>query len=59
MRFGATLIPHAFALWALFLIDRGVLAGLVSAHELGVYSLAGRPRSCAQDVRDYIAQTRR
>jgi O-antigen/teichoic acid export membrane protein len=40
MRFGATLIPHAFALWALFLIDRGVLAGLVSAHELGVYSLA-------------------
>jgi O-antigen/teichoic acid export membrane protein len=40
VRFGATLIPHAFALWALFLIDRGVLAGLVSAHELGVYSLA-------------------
>jgi O-antigen/teichoic acid export membrane protein len=40
MRFGATLIPHAFALWALFLIDRGVLAGLVGAHELGIYSLA-------------------
>jgi O-antigen/teichoic acid export membrane protein len=40
VRFGATLIPHAFALWALFLIDRGVLAGLVSAHQLGVYSLA-------------------
>ena len=40
MRFGATLIPHAFALWALLLIDRGVLAGLVSAHQLGIYSLA-------------------
>ncbi len=40
VRFGATLIPHAFALWALLLIDRLVLAGLVSAHQLGIYSLA-------------------
>ena len=40
LRFGATLVPHAFALWALLLIDRGVLAGLVSAHQLGIYSLA-------------------
>ena len=40
VRFGATLIPHAFALWALLLIDRAVLAGLVSARELGIYSLA-------------------
>jgi O-antigen/teichoic acid export membrane protein len=40
VRFGATLIPHAFALWALLLIDRAVLAGLVSPRELGIYSLA-------------------
>ena len=40
LRFGIPLIPHAFALWALLLIDRGVLAGLVSAHQLGIYSLA-------------------
>jgi O-antigen/teichoic acid export membrane protein len=40
LRFGVTLVPHALALWALFLIDRGVLAGLVSARELGIYSLA-------------------
>ena len=40
LRFGATLIPHAFALWALLLLDRLVLAGLVSARQLGIYSLA-------------------
>jgi O-antigen/teichoic acid export membrane protein len=40
VRFGATLIPHAFALWALLLIDRAVLAGLVPPRELGLYSLA-------------------
>jgi O-antigen/teichoic acid export membrane protein len=40
LRFGATLIPHAFALWALLLLDRIVLAGLVSARQLGIYSLA-------------------
>ena len=40
LRFGLTLIPHAFALWAIMLADRVVLSGLVSAHELGLYSLA-------------------
>lgn len=40
LRFGATLIPHAFAFWALLLIDRGVIAGIVSARQLGIYSLA-------------------
>ena len=40
LRFGVTLIPHAFALWAIMLADRVVLSGLVSAHELGLYSLA-------------------
>jgi O-antigen/teichoic acid export membrane protein len=40
VRFGTTLVPHAFALWALLLIDRAVLIGLVSARELGIYSLA-------------------
>jgi O-antigen/teichoic acid export membrane protein len=40
IRFGLTLIPHGFALWAILLADRVVLAGLVSAHNLGLYSLA-------------------
>jgi O-antigen/teichoic acid export membrane protein len=40
LRFGANLIPHAFALWALLLIDRGILAAIISAHQLGIYSLA-------------------
>jgi O-antigen/teichoic acid export membrane protein len=40
LRFGLTLIPHALALWAIMLADRVVLAGLVSAHQLGLYSLA-------------------
>ena len=40
LRFGMTLIPHAFALWAIMLADRIVLSGLVSAHQLGLYSLA-------------------
>jgi O-antigen/teichoic acid export membrane protein len=40
LRFGLTLIPHAFALWAIMLADRIVLAGLVSARQLGLYSLA-------------------
>ena len=35
VRFGATLIPHAFALWALLLIDLAVLAGLVPARNSG------------------------
>ncbi len=40
LRFGLTLVPHAFALWAIMFADRVVLAGLVTAHELGLYSLA-------------------
>jgi O-antigen/teichoic acid export membrane protein len=40
VRFGSTLIPHAFAFWALLLIDRAVIAGIVSARQLGIYSLA-------------------
>jgi O-antigen/teichoic acid export membrane protein len=40
LRFGLTLIPHAFALWAIILADRIVLSGLVSARQLGLYSLA-------------------
>ncbi len=40
LRFGLTLVPHAFSLWAIMLVDRIVLAGLVTAHQLGLYSLA-------------------
>ena len=40
LRFGLTLVPHAFSLWAIMLADRIVLAGLVTAHQLGLYSLA-------------------
>jgi O-antigen/teichoic acid export membrane protein len=40
LKFGLTLVPHAFSLWAIMLADRLVLAGLVTAHQLGLYSLA-------------------
>jgi O-antigen/teichoic acid export membrane protein len=40
LRFGLTLVPHAFSLWAIMLADRIVLASLVTAHQLGLYSLA-------------------
>jgi O-antigen/teichoic acid export membrane protein len=40
LKFGLTLVPHAFSLWAIMLADRIVLASLVSAHQLGLYSLA-------------------
>jgi O-antigen/teichoic acid export membrane protein len=37
---GIPLIPHALAQWSLLLADRGVLAGIVSTAQLGIYSLA-------------------
>jgi O-antigen/teichoic acid export membrane protein len=37
---GIPLIPHALAQWSLLLADRGVLAGIVSTTQLGLYSLA-------------------
>src|SRR5205823_6704423 len=40
LSFGLPLVPHALAQWALQLADRVVLAGLVGAGALGVYSLA-------------------
>jgi O-antigen/teichoic acid export membrane protein len=40
LRFGLTLIPHALSLWAIMLADRVILSTLVSAHNLGLYSLA-------------------
>jgi O-antigen/teichoic acid export membrane protein len=40
LSFGLPLVPHSLAQWALQLADRLVLAGLVSAGALGVYSLA-------------------
>jgi O-antigen/teichoic acid export membrane protein len=38
--FGAPLVPHSFAHWALQAADRVVIAGIVSQAALGVYSLA-------------------
>jgi O-antigen/teichoic acid export membrane protein len=38
--FGAPLVPHSLAHWGLQLADRAILAGLVGAAALGVYSLA-------------------
>ena len=38
--FGAPLVPHSFAHWALQAADRTVIAGMVSQAALGVYSLA-------------------
>ncbi len=38
--FGAPLVPHAFAHWALQVADRVVIAGIVTQAALGVYSLA-------------------
>ena len=38
--FGAPLVPHALAHWALQVADRAVIAGIVSQAALGVYSLA-------------------
>lgn len=38
--FSLPLIPHFVSHWALQLADRGVLAALVSPHDLGVYTLA-------------------
>jgi O-antigen/teichoic acid export membrane protein len=40
LKLGMPLVPHFFSHWALQLADRLVLAGLVSAAALGVYSLA-------------------
>jgi O-antigen/teichoic acid export membrane protein len=40
VRFGLPLLPHFLGHWALQLADRSVLAGLVTADALGVYSLA-------------------
>ena len=38
--FGLPLLPHALSHWALQLADRGVIASLVNARSLGIYSLA-------------------
>jgi O-antigen/teichoic acid export membrane protein len=38
--FGAPLVPHSLAHWALQAADRAVIAGMVSQAALGVYSLA-------------------
>ena len=40
LKFGAPLVPHSLAYWALQVADRVVIAGMVSASALGVYSLA-------------------
>ena len=40
LRLGIPLVPHMFAQWALQVADRIVIAGIVSASALGVYSLA-------------------
>lgn len=40
LRFGGPLVPHALAYWGLQVADRIVIAGIVSASALGVYSLA-------------------
>jgi O-antigen/teichoic acid export membrane protein len=39
--FSAPLVPHVFSHWALQLADRGVIAGMVSGPDLGLYTLAG------------------
>lgn len=41
LRIGLPLIPHALSLWSLQLIDRLILAALVTATVLGEYTLAG------------------
>jgi O-antigen/teichoic acid export membrane protein len=40
LRFGLPLVPHSLAYWALQVADRIVIAGIVTASALGVYSLA-------------------
>lgn len=40
LKFGAPLVPHSLAHWALQVADRAVIAGIVSSAALGVYSLA-------------------
>jgi O-antigen/teichoic acid export membrane protein len=39
VKLGLTLVPHGLSLWALALADRLLLAGIVSASALGVYTL--------------------
>ena len=38
--FSLPLLPHFFSHWALQLADRGVIAGMVSRTDLGIYTLA-------------------
>jgi O-antigen/teichoic acid export membrane protein len=40
LRFSLPFLPQALSHWALQLADRGVIAGIVTATQLGVYSLA-------------------
>ena len=40
VRSGLPLVPHQFSQWALQVVDRIVIAGIVSSAALGVYSLA-------------------
>jgi len=39
--FSLPLVPHFFSHWALQLADRAVIAGMVSAADLGTYTIAG------------------
>jgi O-antigen/teichoic acid export membrane protein len=45
LRFGLPLVPASVSVWALFLIDRMLVAAFQGSHDVGLYSLANKATS--------------